>query len=405
MIYTGMSTARALCVYELTYETQVISFFCVNVIKLKYYYIYRFHSIIRFHSIMLAHSIKAQNGKSVLLFPFNYLGQQVAAISSRVFTDGSGGSSSSSSGGSGRHQNDKNNKMREAIIGAIINDCVPVTYYHTERWRALKTAVDGFLHECFASYAVGCGDAGYSRVECIQTAGRGNNYDFSVKFFARDTPTVACVCNIEFKFNAAKVSDTPQFVSPMKPSQYLSASYEEYFYDKYLMIIAAAAASTAIPDRAEWLKQIHNNAPVCVKHLQDKYYAGCANSSQFTNAADDITFYELCKKVSTESIRAFISDHDLDIVKLTKYLCESQDGKTYMLFQPAPAEAPAGVAGAFAPTITLQRIDPADYIIVSCVKNPAKSRYECETESGKKINVLLRWKNGNGIAFPAFQIS
>jgi hypothetical protein len=160
------------------------------------------------------------------------------------------------------------------------------------------------------------------------------------------------------------------------------------------MIIAAAGASAEIPDRTEWLKQIHNNAPLCVKHLQDKYYGGCANSSQFTNAADDIAFYELCKKVSTESIRAFISEHELDIAKLTKYLRESQDGKTYMLFQPASA-----------PVITLQRIDPADYNIVSCVKNPAKSRYECETQSGKKINVLLRWKNGNGIAFPAFQIS
>ena len=340
---------------------------------------------------MLAQSIKAQNGKSVLLFPFNYLGQRLAAVSSHVFTeDATGGSSSSGCGGTGRHQNDKNNKMREAIIGAIINNCVPAAYYRTERWGALKTAVDGFLHECAG--------ARYSRVECIHAAGRGHNYDFTVQFFAdgddTTTTTAASVCNVEFKFNASKVSDTPQFVSPMKPSQYLSASYEEYFYDKYLMIIAAAGASAEIPDRTEWLKQIHNNAPVCVKHLQDKYYGGCANSSQFTNAADDIAFYELCKKVSTESIRAFISEHELDIAKLTKYLRESQDGKTYMLFQPASA-----------PVITLQRIDPADYNIVSCVKNPAKSRYECETQSGKKINVLLRWKNGNGIAFPAFQIS
>ena len=345
---------------------------------------------------MLAHSIKAQNGKSVLLFPFNYLGQRLAAVSSHVFTE-----ATTDGSGTGRHQNDKNNKMREAIIGAIINGCVPAAYYRTERWRELKTAVDGFLHEC---------SAGYSRVECIHTAGRGHNYDFSVKFFADgDTATTtattaASVCNVEFKFNASKVSDTPQFVSPMKPSQYLSASYEEYFYDTYLMIIAAAGASAAIPNRADWLKQIHNNAPVCVKELQDKYYAGCANSSQFTNAADDIAFYELCKKVSTESIRAFISEHDLDIVKLSQYLRESQDGKTYMLFQPAAASASASGPSP-GPVITLQRVDPADYNIVSCVKNPAKSRYECETQSGKKINVLLRWKNGNGIAFPAFQIS
>lgn len=340
---------------------------------------------------MLAHSIKSQNGKSVLLLPFNYLGHHIAAVSSHVFTGEPSGT------GSGRGQNDKNNKMRETIIGAIINDCVPAAYYRTERWRALKTAVDGFLHEC-------AGDR-YSRAECIHAAGRGHNYDFTVQFFTHDdtgatTTTTTTTTNVEFKFNAAKVSDAPQFVSPMKPSQYLSASYEEYFYDKYLMIIAAAGASSTIPNRADWLKQIHNNAPVCVKELQDKYYAGCANSSQFTNAADDIAFYELCKKVSTESIRAFISEHELDIVKLTQYLRDSQDGKTYMLFQPASVSAPAP-----APVITLQRVDPADYNIVSCVKNPAKSRYECETQSGKKINVLLRWKNGNGIAFPAFQIS
>jgi hypothetical protein len=340
---------------------------------------------------MLAHSIKSQNGKSVLLLPFNYLGHHIAAVSSHVFTGEPIGT------GSGRGQNDKNNKMRETIIGAIINDCVPAAYYHTERWRALKIAVDGFLHEC-------AGDR-YSRAECIHAAGRGHNYDFTVQFFTHDntgvtTTTTTTTTNVEFKFNAAKVSDAPQFVSPMKPSQYLSASYEEYFYDKYLMIIAAAGASSTIPNRADWLKQIHNNSPVCVKELQDKYYAGCANSSQFTNAADDIAFYELCKKVSTESIRAFISEHELDIVKLTQYLRDSQDGKTYMLFQPAVAAASAS-----APVITLQRVDPADYNIVSCVKNPAKSRYECETQSGKKINVLLRWKNGNGIAFPAFQIS
>ena len=331
---------------------------------------------------MIGHLHKVVNGKSVLLRQFIYLGQRISAVSVNVLTRHAAAE---------RGQNDKNNKMREAIIGAIINDCVPATYYRTERWRVLKTAVDGFLREC-------AGDR-YSRVECIHAAGRGHNYDFAVQFFTHDNTGVT-TANVEFKFNAAKVSDAPQFVSPMKPSQYLSASYEEYFYDTYLMIIAAAAgASCAIPSRADWLKQIHNNAPVCVKELQDKYYAGCANSSQFTNVADDIAFYELCKKVSTESIRAFISEHDLDVAKLSEYLRESQDGKTYMLFQPASASAGPG------PVITLQRVDPDDYNIVSCVKNPAKSRYECETKSGKKINVLLRWKNGNGIAFPAFQIS
>jgi hypothetical protein len=348
---------------------------------------------------MIGHILKAGGitGRSVLLLPFVYLGQRISVVSSFVFTHDSTKTE--------RSQNDKNNKMREAIISAIINNRVPPTYYLTERWRNLKYAVVEFLKKCSCS-STGTGTEGvYSQVECIPAAGRGHNYDFTIVF--TNNEGVSTNHHVEFKFNAAKVSDTPQFVSPMKPSQYLSGSYEEYFYDKFMPIIASMAAvgdnsanatNTSLPDRTEWLKQIHNNAPACVKHLQDKYYAGCSVSSQFTNDANDIAFYDTCKKLSSESIREFITLHDLDIVKLSEYLRESQDGKTYMLFQAASGSS-------FTPSITLQRVNPADYTIVSCIKNPEKSRYECATESGKKIHVLLRWKNGNGIAFPAFQIS
>jgi hypothetical protein len=53
----------------------------------------------------------------------------------------------------------------------------------------------------------------------------------------------------------------------------------------------------------------------------------------------------------------------------------------------------------------LQQINIDDYTIDIVVKNSNKYRYECISKNGKKINILLRWKNGNGIAFPAFQIS
>jgi hypothetical protein len=224
---------------------------------------------------MLGHLLKSSSikGRSVLLLPFIYLGQKISVVSSYVFTHDSTKTE--------RSQNDKNNKMREAIIGAIINNRVPPTYYLTERWRNLKQAVVGFLQTCSSSTddTTAAATAVYSHVECIPAAGRGHNYDFTIVF--TNSEGVSTTHHVEFKFNAAKVSDTPQFVSPMKPSQYLSGSYEEYFYDKYMPIIASMAAagststSTTLPDRAEWLKQIHNNAPACVKHLQAKYYAGC----------------------------------------------------------------------------------------------------------------------------------
>lgn len=281
---------------------------------------------------------------------FTYEKQVISEVSSDVFTHHAAAD---------RGQNHDNNTMREAIIGAIINNKVPETYYLTEQWRGLKTAVDGFLAECFGSKE-------YSRVECNHKGGRGNHYDFSVVFTYCDATTgitTTKTFNVEFKFNAAKVSDTPQFVSPMKPSQYLSGSYEESFYDKYMANIAVAAGCVA-PDRTEWLKQIHNDAPVCVKQIQAKYYAGSAKSSRFTKAAEDITFHDLCMTLSKESISTFITEHDLNTSKLSEYLIKSQDEKRYMLFQPATVSG--GV-----PTITLQCVDPADYTIVSCKKKPA----------------------------------
>jgi len=189
----------------------------------------------------------------MLLFPFVYSGQTITGVSSYVFTN----TSTTNSTTTGRGQNDKNNKMREAIIGAIINQRVPEVYYRVERWLSLKNTVDGFLYELHEQKP-------YSHVECIHAAGRGHNYDFSI-VFTDETGGIQRF-NVEFKFNATKVSDTPQFVSPMKPSQYLSASYEEYFYDNYMSTIASAASAAAptalLPDRAEWLKQIHNNARV-----------------------------------------------------------------------------------------------------------------------------------------------
>ena len=326
-------------------------------------------------------SVKGINGKCVILLPFMYLGQLITGRSAHVLT------SASLAGGCGRSRNDENNKLREAVISAIINKKVPEAYYKTERWRDLKQAVDGFLLQCCMD-----GGGGYTDVECSQAAGRGNNYDFLLTFTGMDGAKKEY--KVEFKFNASKISDTPQFVSPMKPSQYLSSSYEAYFYDNYMATISAAA-QTETPIRAEWLKQIHNNTPSCMKQIQDKYYAGCSGSSQFTNAADDIAFYNLCKRQAKDSITTFIAKNELDAAKLSQYLHESQKGKVYMLFQPSSS----------GPQITLQTVDSADYTIVGYTKTPEKARYECVTETGKKIRILLRWKNGNGIAFPAFQIS
>ena len=278
--------------------------------------------------------------------------------------------------------NDENNKMRENIIGAILNNKVPSDYYIINTWLNMKKAV-------FRYIALLTDQRPYTKVECVHKAGRKYNYDFALTLFYPDNTTEPF--KLELKFNAASIDDTPQFVSPMKPSQYMTKSYEEYYYDNYLPKLTETALGLELPSKDVYLKQIHSNKPKCMKTHQDLYYRGCARSSQFTNKAEDVAFYESAKAMTNESISTFIDTTDLDIKLLSTYLLVSQKDKIYMLYSNND--------------FTRQTVCQDDYIIESVVKNPEKFRYECVSKSGKKINILLRWKNGNGIAFPAFQIS
>ena len=118
---------------------------------------------------------------------------------------------------------------------------------------------------------------------------------------------------------------------------------------------------------------------------------GCKRSSKFTNNQNDIDFYNSSNKASQESIRNFITEYDLNIDKLTEYLLQTQKNKIYMLYKNNH--------------FTLETVDLNNYTIIHVEKDPEHYRYLATSASGKKLKILMRWKNGNGIAYPAFQIS
>ena len=280
-----------------------------------------------------------------------------------------------------RSKNDSNNKKRENIIGCIINNNIKKEYYrYSSRWYKLKKTIDLFIKEL-------CKKKNINYIEtmvCIHKAGRGNYYDFKLIINNREEFMV------EFKFNASCINDTPQFVSPMKPSQYLDSSYEEYYYNNYFITLVNRY-NLSLPTKETYLKNIHSPKPSCLKEHQDKYYRGCIKSSKYSSKENDINFYESSKKASQDSISCFISKYGLKQNKLTEYLLKSQKEKYYMLYKD----------GHF----YLETINLDNYIIIEITKDPNKYRYIAKTKSGINLKILLRWKNGNGIAFPSFQIS
>lgn len=284
--------------------------------------------------------------------------------------------------GCGRGKNDVANKVRENSIVMMLNKETPEEYrLHDPLWCLVADKVQICVDEMLTISGIDP-----EMVKYKKAAGRGKHHDFEAVDVAGNV-----LMNIEFKYGATQIVEAPQFVSPMKPSQYMSGSFEEFFYDTGLPTIIADT-EFEIPDKDVWLAQLHRNKPPCMKMIQDKYYAGCKASSQFTGDASDILFYEKCKVVSNNVIIAFLSKDDVSLCVdiLSGYFIQTQK-KVYLMYKD----------GEF----THQRINPEEFVIDTCIKHPQKHRFVVTTKTGRTINILLRWKNGNGIAFPAFQIS
>jgi len=275
--------------------------------------------------------------------------------------------------------NDKNNTLRERITGAIINKQIPENYYtSSDKWMALKLEINNYI-ALIAGPIASC-----DTVRCEHKGGRQFHYDFGL--IINDTTDL----HIELKFNTTQVGDAPQFVSPMYPSQYTTTSFESLYFENYLPLIAAHG-NLELPNREIYMKEIHNNKPACMKAYQEKYYKGCQGSSKFTNDEADIVFYQYCKEQSKSCIAEFISSTELDIEMLSAYLKSTQKNKIYMLYKDGKFH--------------VEYVNMDNYELISYESQPSKSRFVATSKTGNKIIILLRWKNGNGIAYPAFQIS
>jgi len=280
-----------------------------------------------------------------------------------------------------KQKNDKNNKKREHIISSIINSETPKIFFiKSLRWFNLKKEIDLYISNLARDNNIYQID----NISCNIKAGRKYNYDFDIVI------NYIYHFNIELKFNAKKIKQAPQFVSPMKLSEYLSNNFEEFYYDLYLVKLEEKYGMN-IPEKEEYLSKIHSPNPKCLEHIQDKYYKGCKQSSKFTNNKEDIEFYNYMKKISKDSISDFVSKNDINIDKLNEYLKNSQKNKKYMLYKEK--------------SLYFEEHNESDYLIKSYEKEPSLSRYKAKTESGNTLKILIRWKNGNGVAFPAFQIS
>ena len=293
-----------------------------------------------------------------------------------------------------RSDNDKNNKIRENIICSIWNNEIPNNYYEkseecekSKEWLKHKRLIDDFKQYFCNEKNIPILPDTLTSTTCKLKAGRQNHYDLEVTI--NDI-----VYSIEFKYNVSKITQCTQIVSPGNPSQYMTKNFECHHHENGLLkifkIYEEDLEDLKIPDKEIYKKEVHSTK--YNKDLQDKYYAGSNTSSKFTGEEKDINRYNMCCRISKESIANFISKDEVQLnkEKLSQYLVTKQKNKIYMMYKKG--------------TIRLEEINSNEFIIDSYEKQPDKSRFIATTTTGRKLEILLRWKNGNGIAYPGFQI-
>lgn len=293
---------------------------------------------------------------------------------------------------SNRDQNDANNKIRETIIAAVINNQIPESYYYSIIWYNFKQRLINFIISLFP-----LDETIKSTYHCKIMAGRRYNYDFLVS--QNDSHGNQIQKKVEFKFNSCGVTDCPQFLSLSTKSndtQPTFPSYAEYFYDNYVELITQLYSLPPIErnhylklvhqtnyDRHSWFKQLYLREN---EHIKEK------------------------KKLVDESIHKYILEFYIPNIEelvqpLKQKFLNTQSGKIYMLYIPKDKEfikdeITQDELNIYAENITIQtgNSDNIHTVVFHTSKEPG-------TPDTTEIKMLLRWRNHAGILNPAWQIA
>lgn len=288
--------------------------------------------------------------------------------------------------GKGRASNDSNNKVREQLLAEILTDSVSAfladpTY--GPAWVKLRADWLGAL----ISLAERCDIGTYSSVSVKQAGGRGMNYDFAVSFMTTGGPVVI---KVEFKYGSKCVNALPQFFNAGANKPFHPTVYATFFYENFLdRVIALYELSPGLkPTLGDYLKFVYQNEYKKLPLFKALYDAETSEA-----AGSERPRYKAKATLVHESIRSYLAlvAETTDLAALTAEFQRSQTDKHYLLYSD----------GAF----HYDAIRPEELVGKSVVGVRGDSLIIQSGCATTQHAMLLRWKNHNGILFPAWQIS
>jgi len=267
-----------------------------------------------------------------------------------------------------KDNNDKNNKIREQIIYAVINNYIPDEWYKDKNWRNLQKVFMTYVSE-FENF--------YKNVNCIIKGGRSNNSDFMFIYTLDDDSVKEHV--VEFKFNTISAMKCPQILSLASNE----CNYAELFYDKYLpKITRLYGINHLLPDKETYLRNVYQADYKKLEIFQYLY----DNENKNIRAKESIV---------NKSIHDFLLTEPEISYEYFENKLRNQSEKNFLCY--------------YKGAIYRDKIKPKELQITSHrLKSPIKGYYNTiilYTQTNTELHMLLRWKNHKGILFPAWQIS
>ena len=282
--------------------------------------------------------------------------------------------------GGGRGQNDANNKTREAILESI--NSAEVTEFCAD---PVKGPLWTHIRMKWRQVLIRLGKTFPRSIQ--QMGGRNHNYDFLVSYPPLSSAVEGQTVKIEFKYGTDSLTDLPQFLNLGADKPIHSQTYAHFFYhgDYLTRITALYSITEPIPSYSIYEHEVKKNSSKNPFFIQLKE----AEALQPEH-------YKAKGSIVAESISAYLESvagsTNLDV--LTAEFQRTQNDKVYVMYDPSTQ------------TFTTDRIVPAELVAVS-VKGVRKGNVLViqTAHPTTTLEMLLRWKNHNGILFPAWQIS
>lgn len=293
--------------------------------------------------------------------------------------------------GGGRGANDKNNKERERLLDSVLTNTVhDASEEHGPAWVALRSQWDAALRSV--------GPAEATVVSVKGKGGRKWNYDFDASYTLPSSPSPVSI-KIEFKFGGTTLSSLPEFFNPAANKPFHDRLYADFFYDgDYLDRICDLynISRADKPSKADYLKAVHANTSKL------PFFARLKAAEEAEVAVEVVEegktrkvrpLYEAKAALSHASIQAYLAAHSeaTNLEALTAEFQRSQAGKEFLLYS----------GGAF----HRDRLLPGELVAESVKGVEGDSLIIQTAVPTTTIKMLLRWKNHQGILFPAWQIS